>query len=114
MGDVAFIKRLLEFNKDGITQAVQKKLVKYIEDPLFTPEQVQKQSNAATSLCMWVRAMDVYAKIAKVVAPKKEVCFEPVLISLLTFDPLGAVDIHQLCKSYLGPPFFGLVIPFSL
>ena len=73
MGDVSFIKRLLEFNKDGINQAIQKKLIKYIEDPLFTPEQVQKQSNAATSLCMWVRAMDVYAKIAKVVGPKKEV-----------------------------------------
>lgn len=73
MGDVSFIKRLLEYNKDGINQAIQKKLVKYIEDPSFTPELVQKQSNAATSLCMWVRAMDVYGKVARVVAPKKEV-----------------------------------------
>ncbi|KAI5075577.1 hypothetical protein GOP47_0009653 [Adiantum capillus-veneris] len=72
MGDVSFIKRLLEYNKDGITQAIQKKLVKYIEDPSLTPESVQKQSNAATSLCMWVRAMDVYGKVARVVAPKKE------------------------------------------
>eukprot|EP01018_Ginkgo_biloba_P018809 Gb_18326 [translate_table: standard] len=72
MGDVGFIKRLLEYNKDAITPAIQKKLAKYIENPSFLPEIVQKQSNAATSLCMWVRAMDVYARVAKVVGPKKE------------------------------------------
>lgn len=71
MADVTFIKRLMEYNKDAITPQVQKKLQKYINDPLFIPEAVQKQSNAATSMCMWVRAMNVYADIAKVVAPKK-------------------------------------------
>ncbi|XP_024516360.1 LOW QUALITY PROTEIN: dynein heavy chain 6, axonemal, partial [Selaginella moellendorffii] len=72
MSDVQFIKRLIEYDKDAITPLIQKKLVRYIEDPNFLPEIVQKQSAAATSLCMWVRAMDVYAKVAKVVAPKKE------------------------------------------
>ncbi|KAL2609519.1 hypothetical protein R1flu_028092 [Riccia fluitans] len=71
MADVAFIKRLMEYNKDGITPQIQKKLQKYINDPQFVPEAVQKQSNAATSMCMWVRAMNVYADVAKVVAPKK-------------------------------------------
>ncbi|KAJ7549736.1 hypothetical protein O6H91_07G065700 [Diphasiastrum complanatum] len=72
MGDVGFIKRLLEFDKDAINSSTQKKLAKYIEDPSFLPEIVQKQSNAATSLCMWVRAMDVYARVVKEVGPKKE------------------------------------------
>lgn len=76
MMDVNFIKRLMEFNKDSITAAVQKKLQKYINDPQFVPEIVQKQSNAATSMCMWVRAMNVYADVAKVVAPKKAALFE--------------------------------------
>lgn len=74
MGDTGFIKSLIEFDKDNITPATQKKLQVYIENPLFLPEFVLKQSKAATSLCMWVRAMDVYANVAKVVAPKKAVC----------------------------------------
>lgn len=74
MGDTGFIKSLIEFDKDNITPATQKKLQVYIENPMFLPEFVLKQSKAATSLCMWVRAMDVYANVAKVVAPKKAVC----------------------------------------
>lgn len=36
-----------------------------------TPSQVAKQSKAAMSLCLWVRAMDTYAKIIKIVEPKR-------------------------------------------
>jgi dynein heavy chain len=75
MGDTGFIKSLIEFDKDNITAATQKKLQVYIENPMFLPEFVMKQSKAATSLCMWVRAMDVYANVAKIVAPKKAVCY---------------------------------------
>jgi dynein heavy chain len=77
MGDTGFIKSLIEFDKDNITPLTQKKLSKYIQDPLFLPELVSRQSKAATSLCMWVRAMDVYADVSKVVAPKKAVIFHP-------------------------------------
>jgi dynein heavy chain len=77
MGDTGFIKSLIEFDKDNITPLTQKKLSKYIQDPLFLPELVARQSKAATSLCMWVRAMDVYADVSKVVAPKKAVIFHP-------------------------------------
>lgn len=73
MGDTGFIKSLIEFDKDNISELTQKKLAVYINNPLFLPEFVMKQSKAATSLCMWVRAMDVYANVAKVVAPKKAV-----------------------------------------
>lgn len=73
MGDTGFIKSLIEFDKDNITEVTQKKLAIYINNPNFLPEFVVKQSKAATSLCMWVRAMDVYANVAKVVAPKKAV-----------------------------------------
>lgn len=37
----------------------------------FVPEVVERQSVAAKSLCMWVRAMEVYGRIAKEVAPKR-------------------------------------------
>merc|ERR1711871_1740196 len=40
--------------------------------PEFEPEQVKKASKAAYGLCCWVRAMEAYDRVAKVVAPKKE------------------------------------------
>lgn len=51
---------------------VIKKLKKYVDDPVYTPEAVAKQSRAAMSLCMWTRAMDVYNRVAKVVGPKRQ------------------------------------------
>lgn len=70
--DTNFIKRLLEYDKDNIPDKVLKSIKRLIDDPQFTPEQVSKQSKAAQSMCMWVRAMDVYAKVAKVVEPKRQ------------------------------------------
>ena len=39
--------------------------------PDFDPVVIQKVSSAATGLCKWVRAMEVYDRIAKVVEPKR-------------------------------------------
>lgn len=36
------------------------------------PAQVAKQSNAARSMCLWVRALDVYGRMVKVVEPKRQ------------------------------------------
>ncbi len=38
----------------------------------FQPAKIKKVSQAAFGLCNWVRAMDTYDKVAKVVMPKKE------------------------------------------
>ena len=40
--------------------------------PDFTPEVVGKQSVAAMSLCMWVLAINKYAKVSKEVEPKRK------------------------------------------
>jgi dynein heavy chain len=66
-----FLQSLGTYDKDNIPEAKIKKLQKYINNPEFLPELVAKKSNAAKSLCMWVRAMDVYARVAKNVEPKK-------------------------------------------
>ena len=72
LSDINFINKLIDYDKDNIPEKVLKQIKKYIEDPVFTPEAVAKQSNAAKSLCMmWCRAMNTYSKIAKVVEPKK-------------------------------------------
>ncbi|XRB20985.1 dynein heavy chain [Pseudoscourfieldia marina] len=70
--DGNFLKRLFDYDKDAIEPKVLKQLKKYVDDPVYTPDQVAKQSVAAKSLCMWSRAMDLYAKVAKVVEPKRK------------------------------------------
>ena len=66
------MEKLLKYDKDHISPAILQKLKKYIDNPRFTPESVEKVSKAAKSLCMWVRAMDKYSYIFKTVQPKKE------------------------------------------
>ena len=43
----------------------------YCSNSDFNPAVVKKASIACEGLCKWVRAMDVYDRVAKVVAPKK-------------------------------------------
>ena len=37
----------------------------------FSPKVVKRSSSACYGLCVWVRAMDVYSRVIKVVAPKR-------------------------------------------
>ena len=43
----------------------------YIPDREFVPERVKNASMACEGLCKWVRAMEVYDRVIKIVAPKK-------------------------------------------
>ena len=66
-----FIDSLKEYDKDNIEPKVVKKLNKSMNNADFVPDTVGKVSNAAKSLCMWVRAMHTYDRVAKGIAPKK-------------------------------------------
>lgn len=44
---------------------------RYIKDRDFVPEKIRTVSTACEGLCCWVRAMDTYDKVSKIVAPKK-------------------------------------------
>jgi len=66
-----FLQSLGSYDKDNIPPKKIAALQKYVTNPEFVPDLVAKKSNAAKSLCMWVRAMDVYARVAKNVEPKK-------------------------------------------
>ena len=66
-----FMQSLVNYDKDKISPKKIKALKKYIDDPDFVPEKVEKSSKAAKSLCEWARAMDLYVKVKKVVAPKE-------------------------------------------
>ena len=70
-GDSNFIKQLLNFDADNISDRCLKKITAYCIQSDFQPEIVGRVSIAAKSLCMWVRAIEQYAKIYRVVEPKR-------------------------------------------
>uniref|UniRef100_A0A8B9VSH1 Dynein axonemal heavy chain 12 n=1 Tax=Anas zonorhyncha TaxID=75864 RepID=A0A8B9VSH1_9AVES len=73
LGDMNFLKDLKEYDKDNIPAAVMQKIrAEYLTNPEFDPPKVAKASSAAEGLCKWIMAMEVYDKVAKVVAPKKD------------------------------------------
>ena len=55
-----------------MSDRVLKKIGQYCQQADFVPDIVGRVSLAAKSLCMWVRAMDVYGRIYRVVEPKKQ------------------------------------------
>ena len=59
LGEQNFIKQLMNFDKDNITDKVLKKIGSYCAQPDFQPDIIGRVSLAAKSLCMWVRAMEV-------------------------------------------------------
>ena len=51
---------------------MQKIRKEFITNPDFDPAKVANASSAAEGLCKWILAMEIYDRVAKVVAPKKE------------------------------------------
>lgn len=72
LSEADFLKMMIGFDKDNIAEKTLKKLKPYIDNPDFVPEKVDKVSKACTSMCMWVRAMDLYARVYRTVEPKRE------------------------------------------
>jgi len=69
-----FLNNLKTYDKDALAANTRLlgKLQKYIKNEDFVPAKVKNVSKAATSLCLWVRAMDIYSRVAKEIGPKKE------------------------------------------
>ncbi len=65
MGNPNFLQMIKAYDKDNVSAAIMAKIKKYVADPAFTPEEVKKQSKAASSLCVWVHAIYLYAGVAK-------------------------------------------------
>ena len=72
LGDMKFLQNLKEYDKDNIPADRIARIRKdYVTNPEFVPDKVKTASSAAEGLCKWVRAMEAYDRVAKVVAPKK-------------------------------------------
>ncbi|CAK9833026.1 Dynein axonemal heavy chain 3 [Anthophora retusa] len=77
LGDMKFLESLKNFDKDNIPPAYMKKIRdKFINDRSFQPEAIKKVSTACEGLCKWVRALEVYDRVIKVVAPKQAMLAE--------------------------------------
>ncbi|XP_008290011.1 dynein heavy chain 3, axonemal [Stegastes partitus] len=73
LADLKFLENLKTYDKDNIPASRIKKIrEKYIDNPDFQPSVIKNVSSACEGLCKWVRAMEVYERVAKLVAPKKE------------------------------------------
>jgi dynein heavy chain len=65
-----FINRLLKFERDDIPKPVLRKVrQKMASNPNFNPDEVGRKNVASKSLCIWVFAIDKYAKISEEVEP---------------------------------------------
>ncbi|KAJ3108806.1 Dynein heavy chain 7, axonemal [Phlyctochytrium bullatum] len=73
MSDMKFLDSLRSYDKDNINPNIMKVIrsSKYIDNPEFDPEKIKNASSAAEGLCKWVRAMECYDRVAKLVAPKR-------------------------------------------
>ncbi|MEQ2250438.1 hypothetical protein ILYODFUR_000797 [Ilyodon furcidens] len=73
LGDMNFLRDLKDYDKDNIPVSVMQKIRnEYMTNPDFDPSKVAKASSAAEGLCKWIKAIEVYDRVAKVVAPKKQ------------------------------------------
>ncbi|XP_065540385.1 dynein axonemal heavy chain 3 [Lathamus discolor] len=73
LSDLKFLESLKTYDKDNIPPAIMKKIrEKFIGHPDFQPAVIKNVSSACEGLCKWVQAMEVYDRVAKVVAPKRE------------------------------------------
>ncbi|KAK7101861.1 hypothetical protein V1264_020177 [Littorina saxatilis] len=73
LGDMHFLDSLREFDKERIPASIMKKIRdKYTSNPDYDPAIIKNVSSACEGLCKWVRAIEVFDEVNKVVAPKKE------------------------------------------
>ena len=71
MADPQFLKSLIEFDKDAITDKQVKQLKGYTSDPQFTIDIIMGISSAGAGLLKWVFAMINYNAVARTVNPKR-------------------------------------------
>lgn len=70
--DSDFLQSLRVYDKDNIPVKIIEKIRPYVANPEFEPNKILQASKAAYGLCCWVRAMEAYDRVAKVVEPKKQ------------------------------------------
>jgi dynein heavy chain len=90
LGDSKFLQKLKDYDKDNIPAKIMKVIrKKFTSNPAFEPEKIKTASVAAHGLCLWVRAMEAYDRVAKVVEPKKKKLAKTQAELQVTLEALG-------------------------
>ena len=99
LGDLKFLDNLKDFDKDNIPVPVIKKIrEKYVSNPTFDPSLIKNISSACEGLCRWVRAIEVYDRVAKVRSIYlRQAGFFAREFPLVSLDPAPTGD-HMLRK----------------
>ena len=71
LGESTFMQGMVKYDKDNVKDKTLKKLKPYIDNPKFQPDIVANTSKACRSLCLWVRAIDLYSHVFRTVEPKR-------------------------------------------
>lgn len=69
MVDTGFFQELIFYKKDDIPDVIFAELETFINNPIFTPDNVAQASSAASSVCAWVRAVFTYSSIHRRMKP---------------------------------------------
>lgn len=71
MSDLNFLKTLLEYPRDAITDEMCELLAPYFAPEDYNVDAAKKASGSLAGLCTWTQAMPQYHEVAKFVAPKQ-------------------------------------------
>ncbi|XP_055836500.1 dynein axonemal heavy chain 2 isoform X2 [Episyrphus balteatus] len=72
LGEQSFLNDLRTFDRDHVSDKTLKRIGLYTQNPELEPEKVATVSSACKSLMLWIIAIENYAKVYRIMAPKKE------------------------------------------
>ena len=76
LGDPGFLKKLINYDHQNMSDKVYSQLKKYLKNTEFNPLTVGKISGACKSMCSWILALINYTTVYRLVLPKKIKCEE--------------------------------------
>jgi dynein heavy chain len=62
LANINFLERLINYDKDHISEKTLKKLDKFVENPDSKVDNLKKASKAVASLGEWLHALHAYAR----------------------------------------------------
>ena len=76
LGEQGFLKRLVGYDRDSVTNRIYDRVKKITKNPDFNPTAIGKISKACKSMCAWVLALQNYTEVHRMVLPKQQRCKE--------------------------------------
>ena len=72
MQDEGFLGSLVSFDKHAMSQQTRDQVAALCKEEDFNPLKIQNVSRMGHALCIWVKAVDTYARVEAIVQPKHE------------------------------------------